>query len=112
MKPAASRPGLSLGRLLERLLSLEPRASDPIGVPCWGRCGALEVVLKPRFQGPRPSSHWEAWHSRDLMVTRLPGELRKLALTRPLPSTSSENLWESQRGSAGGFWARALRGGG
>lgn len=51
-------------------------------------------------------------HSRDLTVTRLLGELVNLALTRPLPSTSSENLRESarvSRGSGPGSWGQQLR---
>lgn len=51
-------------------------------------------------------------HSRDLTVTRLLGELVNLALTRPLPSTSSENLRESaqvSRDSGPGSWGQQLR---
>ena len=51
-------------------------------------------------------------HSRDLTVTRLLGEPLNLALTRPLPSTSSENLRESarvNRGSGLGSWGQQLR---
>lgn len=82
--------------------------------PWWGR-----------WEGPRPSLHWGrgqktgqrgpwGWpgHSRDLTVTDLPGEPPNLALTRPLPSTSSENLPRESARVTGRAGARTARSGG
>lgn len=74
---------------------------------CRGQ-GLDEVVVRPLGR-PR--------HSRDLTVTDLPGEPPNLALTRPLPSTSSENLprespWITTVGLVPGGYALRCGGGG
>lgn len=92
------------------LTSLGPPAANTLGTGGSLKVqvlGVLSLVLLGT--GGHPG---QPGHSRDLTVTRLRGELPNLALTRPLPSTSSENLRESarvSRGSGPGSRGRQLR---
>lgn len=93
-QPVPSRRPCSPG-----LLPLWVPAGDTLGTG--GGLKAQDLGASSLVQLGTGGHPGQPGHSRDLTVTRLLGEPLNLALTRPLPSTSSENLRESARVSRG-----------